>query len=170
MASGGTHHPPLDEQALSDIQSALACIPSGVYVLTARHEDRRSGMLVNWVQQVCSSPPMVSVVVAKGQPIMPLLSESRRFGLCQLGEDDRLLKRKFSVEQDTADDPFLGFDLAESVLGGVPLLNQSMAYLECELACHIDVEGDHDIFVGQVYSARVKPDAKPVVIIPGNPS
>ncbi len=160
--------PATQEQNQNEIEAALAGVPSGVFVLTARHEDRRSGMLVNWVHQVSSDPPMVSVAVAKGQPIMPLISESRQFGLCQLGEDDRMLRRKFSVEQDTAEDPFLGFDLEPGVLSGVPLLKQSMGFLECELACHIDVEGDHDIFVGRVCSASIADDALPMIHLPAN--
>ena len=35
----------------------------------------------------------------------------------------------------------------------VPIFAGSMSYLECELVCHMDVEGDHDLFVGTVRHA-----------------
>jgi len=137
-----------------EMLGALGHVPSGLFVLTAQHEDRRAGMLVHWVQQVCAVPAMVSVAVAKGKPIMPLISESRKFALCQLGEADRLMKRKFAQDSDPSDDPFLGFELRPSVLGGVPIMTGSLAYFECELSCHMDVEGDHDLFIGRIHAAN----------------
>jgi flavin reductase (DIM6/NTAB) family NADH-FMN oxidoreductase RutF len=121
-----------------------------MFVLCAQHEDRRSGVLSGWVQQVCFEPPMLSVAVAKGQPIMPLISESRQFGLCQLGENHRMLMRKFRSGDEIDEDPFLGFELEPNPVLGLPLLKNSLSQLECTLVCHMDVEGDHDLFVGQI--------------------
>ncbi|MEM0913823.1 MAG: flavin reductase family protein [Planctomycetota bacterium] len=150
------------------ISSALSLIPTGRFVLTAAHEERRAGMLVDWVQRCCLEPPMIVVAVEKGKGIMPLISESRQFCLCQVADDDRRLPRKFERESDLADDPFLGSDLVEGVLPNVPILRTSLAYLECELACHLDVEGDHDLFVGHVKGGERR-DGKPAVLIPGLP-
>ena len=36
----------------------------------------------------------------------------------------------------------------------LPIFAQAMSYLECTVACHIDVEGDHDLFVGRVKAGR----------------
>ena len=145
----------LDDATLEKLGKAIGRVPSGLFIMTARHEDRRTGMLVSWVQQVCFKPPMVSVAVAKGRSIMPLLSESRQFGLCQLPTDDRIFMRKFAKGVALGEDPFLGFDLIEDSVLGLPLLAGSAAYLECELTCHMDVEGDHDIFVGKVHAGDV---------------
>ena len=153
--------------AADGVEAALARIPTGLFVLTARHEDRRTGLLVRRVQQVCTDPPMVCVAVEKGQAIMPLISESHRFGLCQIGEKDRLLRRKFATTPDVADDPFLGAELIESGPTGVPLLNEALATLACELTCHMDVEGDHDLFVGVVREGRARDGGAPVITMPG---
>jgi len=131
------------------IGPAIGKIPSGFFILTAAHEDRRTGMLCSWVQQVCFEPAMVSVAVAKGRPIMPLISESRKFALCQLRDDDRTVLRKFAAGHDVNDDPFLGIDLVENKLH-VPVIRNTLGYVVCELSCHMDVEGDHDLFVGTV--------------------
>ena len=139
-----------DDTTKESIGAALGRVPSGLFVLTARHEDRRSGMLVSWVQQACFEPAMVVVAVGKGRPIMPLISESRRFGLCQIPKGDKLILRKFAGKVDPNEDPFLGYDLLETGPSGVPILAHVLAYLECEVACHMDVEGDHDLFVGRV--------------------
>jgi flavin reductase (DIM6/NTAB) family NADH-FMN oxidoreductase RutF len=149
----------MENQPVSPIAAALGAIPGGVFILTAEHEDRRAGMLASWVQQVCFEPPMVMVAVAKGRPIMPLISESRQFGLCQLSDKDKLLRRKFSGGTEPGDDPFLGFELAPTTLHNLPILKNCLAHLECELACHMDVEGDHDLFVGVVRGAARRPGA-----------
>ena len=145
----------IDDQTMKNIGAALGRIPSGLFIMTCQHEDHRTGMLVSWVQQTCFKPPMISVAVAKGRPIMPVLSESRTFGMCQLPVDDKLILRKFAKGVDLTEDPFLGFDLLDESSLGVPLLAGCVAYLECELACHMDVEGDHDLFVGKVRAGKL---------------
>jgi len=142
--------PPLSDKVKQRVGAALKQMPSGLYVLTAHHEERRMGMLASWVQQACFEPPMLTVAIAKGRPIMPLISESRRFAVCQLGDKSRTMMRKFSKEIEPGDDPFLGYDLLPTELPGLPVFRDCIAYLECELAAHMDVEGDHDIFVGAI--------------------
>ena len=146
-----------------NIGDALGQIPSGVFVVTAAHEDRRTGIIAQWVQQVCAEPAMVSVSIAKGRPIMPLISESRRFALCQLGEDDRLMLRKFSKAEELGEDPFLGHELVHGKLHPLPILSGTAAYFECELACHMDFEGDHDLFVGTIQGAGCAKDIRPMI-------
>ncbi|MEO0586096.1 MAG: flavin reductase family protein [Planctomycetota bacterium] len=140
----------MSEANEQSIQAALGTIPTGLFVLTAAHEDRRAGMLCDWVQRCCGEPPMIVVAVAKGKGIMPLISESRQFALCQIADDDRLLPRKFERDSELGEDPFLGTDLLPGNLPHLPLLRSSLTWIECELACHLDVEGDHDLFVGHV--------------------
>jgi len=161
--SGTSGQPRSEGQMQHAIGKALGQIPSGIFVVTAEHEDRRLGMIAGWVQQVCFEPPMVSVAIAKGRSIMPLISESRRFGLCQLGEADRLLYRKFSKTDEVGEDPFLGHELIHGKLHPLPILAQTAGYLECELACHMDFEGDHDLFVGIIRGAGSRDDATPMI-------
>ncbi|MGB0766230.1 MAG: flavin reductase family protein [Phycisphaeraceae bacterium] len=156
-------HPPMDEQQRAAVASTLGAIPSGLYILTAAHEDRRLGVLVGWVQQCCFEPPMVSISIQKGTPIMPLISESRQFGLCQLGTEDGRHIRKFGGQVDLGDDPFLGQQLIKPVLAKLPILAASRSYMECELVCHMDVEGDHDIFVGVLRNAGYTPPFEPKI-------
>lgn len=142
----------MDEKVRQGIGAAMGRIPSGLFILTARHEDRRGGMLASWVQQACFQPPMISVAVGKGRPIMPLISESRKFGLCQLPRNEKVLLRKFAGGVESGEDPFLGFEMLPHTVTGVPIFGQQhvLSYMECELTCHMDVEGDHDLFVGLV--------------------
>ena len=140
----------LDQGTTDGVAKALGRIPSGLFIMTAAHEDRRMGMLTSWVQQVGFQPPMVSVAIGKGRPILPLISESRQFALCQLPEGDRLLMRKFAGSIDPGEDPFLGFDLVKEQKSVAPILAACLSYVECDVTCHMDVEADHDLFIGTV--------------------
>lgn len=139
----------MDDKTRHNVGAAIGRIPSGLFVLTARNEDRRLGMLTSWVQQVSFQPPMISIAVAKGRAIMPLISESRRFGLCQLPRDEKIILRKFAGHLDPSDDPFLGFEMNGDTVTDLPILANVLGFLECEVVCHLDVDGDHDLFVGR---------------------
>ena len=145
-------HPELEPAIRESVGQAMGRIPSGRFVLTAASGEKRMGIIVSFVQQACLNPPMVTVAIAKGRAIMPLISESRQFGLCQLAEGDHLLLRKFRAFNDAAvtEDPFLGFELIRSELPRLPILANTLGYLECVLVSHMDIEGDHDLFVGAV--------------------
>lgn len=136
------------------IARAFQRIPAGLYVLTAEHDEHRMGTLVSFVQRVSREPAMVSVAVPKGESILPLISESRHFGLCQIPAADRVMRRKFApAAQQQGGDPFLGLEMSSGLLPRVPVLTCSLSYIECELMRHMDVEGDHDLFIGLVKAA-----------------
>jgi len=139
-----------DEPLKQRVGAAIGRIPSGLFILTAWNEDRRMGILTSWVQQVSFKPPLISVAVAKNRPIMLLISESKRFGICQLPKDEKLIMRKFAGQIDPSEDPFLGFEMICDTVMRLPILANVLGYLECEVTCHLDVDGDHNLFVGRV--------------------
>ena len=141
---------PLDPQTREAVGKAIGRIPSGLFIVTAQSDDHRAGILASWVQQVSFTPPLISIAVGKTRSVLPMIIESRRFGLCQLAKDDKVLFRKFAGSMTPNEDPFLGLDTTEGSATGVPIITSGVGYLECVVTCHIDVDGDHDVFVGQV--------------------
>ena len=139
-----------DKQEVDKAALAMGRMPSGVFILTATFEERRMGMLVSWVQQASFEPLMVSIAIAKGRPIMPLISNSHQFALCQIQKGDKVLMRKFSSKIEATEDPFLGFELVTPTVNKSPVLAGGLGFFECDLVCHMDYEGDHDIFIGKV--------------------
>ncbi len=144
----------MDESLRNEVGKAIGKIPSGLFILTACDSENRTGMLVSWVQQVCFEPPIVCVAVGKGRPIMPVIGTSRQFGLCQLPKGDKVLLRRFSSGVEPGDDPMEGLAMIEDTVIRVPILGDALSYLECELVSHLDVQGDHDLFVGRVVGGR----------------
>ncbi len=159
--------------AARDIPAAMRLIPSGAFVLTSAYGETRAGVIVRWVQQVSSSPPLVVVAIEKGQPLSPIIRDSRRFALCQLAAEDRVLHRMFEPERHDLPkqpqgsrtelmDPFLGLS-TRMTAAGVPVLLKSLAWLECELTRHLDVEGNCELYIGLVHDGGVLRTAEPPI-------
>lgn len=144
----------VDKEIKEKIGAALGQIPSGLFILTAQYKDRRHGMLASWIQQVCFEPPMVSVAVGKGRPIMPLIRDASCFGLCQLPQNDSAIMKKFASGILPDEDPFVELKMIDNHDISVPILANVLSYLVCDLVCHMDLKGDHDLFIGSIHAGR----------------
>jgi|GEM_PF-1587503 len=153
--ASAVHHtvpiPELVDVAVDPRVAALALIPHGRFVLTAAYGEWRSGVIVRWVQQVSATPLLVMVAIEKGQPLSPLIRDSRRFALCQIGPEDRVLSKIFEAGREDPSDPFLGLITIKSP-GGAPVPVKAAAWLDCELTRHLDVEGNCELYIGLVHA------------------
>lgn len=151
-----------DPKALPEIERALGLVPSTHYVMTAAYENRRAGILVSKVMRCGSQPSLISVAVPAGQRLATLIRDSHAFGLCMVDRGSRLLTRKFAEDDGgvhasplpAVGDPFDTLEVRTLVTGS-PLLARSIMALDCEVVRHLDLEGDHEIYVGMVLSAFV---------------
>lgn len=131
---------------------ALSRLPRGRLLLTAASGDLRRGRLVEWVQQCGSAPPAVMLALPKGDPISPLIRDSRHFCLSILRGVDPLLERLFATRQEG--DPFLGLPV-RTTASGCPIVDRGEWAIECEMIRHLDIDGDCELYVGAV--RRVEP-------------
>jgi flavin reductase (DIM6/NTAB) family NADH-FMN oxidoreductase RutF len=137
------------------VKGILHQIPTGIFVLSTAHDGHREGVIARWVQQCSIEPPMVMVAIPKGQPLEPVLLDSRAFTLNQVNPEDRYLIRKFSdpiVEDDG--DLFAAISSITSPSGG-PVVDRAMAYLDCRIVRHLELDGDHRVYIGQIVAAGV---------------
>ncbi len=142
----------VNRDAIPDIQRALAQLPTATFVMTACFENKRNGMIVTRVMKAADDPACVCVAVPSGQRLATLIRDSHAFGLCMIDPGSRLMHKKFGAEE-TADP----FDMLEvrTLVTGSPLLSRCTISLDCEVLRHLDLEADHEIYVGQVLSAVV---------------
>jgi flavin reductase (DIM6/NTAB) family NADH-FMN oxidoreductase RutF len=153
MSIGPESHVDLKKINRVGIGQALAKIPQGVWVLTAAYEQRIRALMVSWVQQVSFEPPMVMVSLRKGRDIVPLLHDGHSFCLNQIHSDDRLSIKRFG-ENPQSDERLLGVETLRKATGA-PVIARAMAFMDCELIRHIDIEGDHDMYVGLILDGGV---------------
>jgi flavin reductase (DIM6/NTAB) family NADH-FMN oxidoreductase RutF len=125
-------------------------LPNVTAIMTAAFENRRAGLVVSRVMRCGGSLPLIAVAVPSGQRLAMLIRDSRCFGLCLVDRSSRLLLKKFG--HDTAVTPGDPFDTfaTRTLQTGAPLLSVAAAGFDCEVVRHLDLEADHEIYVGQV--------------------
>ncbi len=159
LIHGGSSHWCAMESPLSQ---AIGQIPSGLFILTAAYNGSRSGVLVTWVQQCATHPPLVMAAVSTTMPVVPLIRDSRSFALCQVGAEDRLLAHRFNGGAVDHEDPFLSLPVTESP-NGAPILQNALSWLDCEVIRHIDLESDYGLYVGRILHGGMLNGGKPAI-------
>lgn len=146
----------ISEETKQTIGKALGRVASGVFVLTARQQDRTAAMLASWVQQAGFDPPALSVAVARGRPVVEMIRQSGRFAVSILGEKDMALMKKYARGVADAAEAFAGVNILEPA--GVPVLADALAYLDCRLLNACAFGGDHELLIGQIIAGKVLKD------------
>jgi flavin reductase (DIM6/NTAB) family NADH-FMN oxidoreductase RutF len=127
-------------------------VPSGVFILTSAHDGKADAMMASWAQQASFSPPAVSVAIAKGRPIAELIRASKKLALCVLPNDDKTLMKHYARLK-SGDDAFAGVNHRPAP-SGVPILTDSLAYLDCRLISTCDFGGDHELFIAEIIAGE----------------
>jgi len=131
----------------------LWTMPSGLYILGSRAGDRRNGMTCNWATQLGFDPKLIGVSVEKEAFTHELITEGQMFALNIVDREDRAIVRKFTkpVEVDLDAHTLNGFPFHDGRTGA-PVLDQALAYLDCEVRQTVDV-GGHTLFLGEIVDA-----------------
>jgi flavin reductase (DIM6/NTAB) family NADH-FMN oxidoreductase RutF len=131
----------------------LWTMPTGLFVIGSRAGDRRNLMTANLVVQVSHDPKLIAVSVEKDAVTNALLAESHTFSVNIIDREDRAIVRKFTkpVEVDADAHTLNGFAFHDGRTGA-PILDQALAFVECEVRNMVDV-GSHTLFLGEVVDA-----------------
>lgn len=145
----------------ASLAAALGRIPSGLYVLSARHGPLETGMLASWVQQAGFEPPMVSVALRLGRYVTEWLGAGDPFVLNIVAEHDKALLKHFVRGFEPGEPAFDGLEILRSSQG-VPVLAAALGHLECLPRAHVD-SGDHRVFTAEVVGGHAADDRAPFV-------
>lgn len=138
-----------------DLDKALGRLSGGLYVVTARQDERASAMVASWVSQASFDPPGITVAVAKDRAIEALLQVGDRFVLNILREDNyQDLMRHFLKRFPPGADRFAGVNTLEGVAHGGPVLGDALAFLGCRVSQRMEGP-DHWIIYGEVEQGNV---------------
>ena len=148
-----------DARAFRD---ALGRFATGVAFVTAAPDGEPVGLIVNSLTSVSLAPPLVSFCPSRSSLTWSRMRRAGRFGVNVLG----LRHERFALRATPAGaDRFAGLDW-ERGRGGVPLLIDALAALDCEIVAEHPA-GDHWIVVGRVDDLRVPPITDPLVFFAG---
>jgi len=128
-------------------------MPTGLFVIGSRAGERRNLMTANLVVQVSHDPKQVAATVEKDAVTNALIAEGGVFSVNIIDREDRAIVRKFTkpVELDADAKTLNGFPFHDGRTGA-PILDQALAYVECEVRQTVDV-GSHTLFIGEVVDA-----------------
>jgi 3-hydroxy-9,10-secoandrosta-1,3,5(10)-triene-9,17-dione monooxygenase reductase component len=155
-----THLAPApDTRAFRD---ALGRFATGVAFVTAAPDGEPAGLIVNSLASVSLEPPLVSFCPSRSSLTWSRMRRAGRFGVNVLGRRHE----RFAIRATPAGaDRFAGLDW-ELGRGGMPLLTDALASLECEIVAEHPA-GDHWIVVGRVDDLRLSPMRDPLVFFAG---
>ena len=139
-----------------DIAKSIARISSGLYVVTAAHNNARSAMVASWVSQASFEPLGLSIAVAKDRAIESLMQVGDSFVLNCLGEEDYAgTMRHFLKRFAAGADRFEGVETLKLPSGGgSPVLATAIAYMECKVISRMETP-DHWITYCEVIDGNV---------------
>jgi flavin reductase (DIM6/NTAB) family NADH-FMN oxidoreductase RutF len=127
---------------------ALGRIPSGLFVVTARHDGLETGMLASWVQQCSFEPPQLTLSIKRGREIGAWLAEGEPFVVNILDDSQTDMISHFGRGFAPDEPAFDGLAVERAPCGAV-VLAEALAFLECRVQSFLPV-GDHDLFVARV--------------------
>ena len=135
---------------------------SGVAIITTRDGQRDCGMTVNAFCSVSLSPPLVLVCVDHKATMHDLLLRHPKLGISIMASEHEAHCRRFADKSETR--RFEGVACRRGA-SCVPLLEDAMAHLECQLVRHCEA-GDHTIFIAQVERGAMR-EGRPLVFFDG---
>ncbi len=134
--------------------------PTGVTVVTSYLEGAPHGLTVNAFTSISIKPPTIGVFITKGSTGYRAIRATRSYAVNILKHDQDWVARRFSI--DPPDKRFSDLQWFRSRVLGLPIISDSLAYIEARVASEIDI-ADHTLFVGEVVNSEILRDSEPLV-------
>ncbi len=140
-------------------KNAMFKIGYGLYVLTAKDEDKDNGCIVNTVMQLTDTPLRICVCVNKENYTHDMIMKTKKFNVSVINEkaDFEMFKR-FGFESGRNKNKFEGFEKIKRSENGILYITENCnAYISGEVIKTEDL-GTHTMFVADVSSCEIITD------------
>ena len=138
-------------------KSALRKIPHGVYVVGVKQDAQVNAFTATWLTQVSFTPPLIAIGVKKDSHSLQMIQRDRVFSVNLLGQDQKPLAEHF-VKPAAVVGEKLKTIRHRAGKTGAPILEEAIAYVECEVREIANQHGDHALVIGEVVEAGVQKD------------
>ena len=128
-------------------RKAMGKFATGVTVLTTIHEGDIHGMTANAFMSVSLDPKLVVISVGKYARFLDKVTQSKRFAVNILAEDQQLVSQHFAGKPQG--------EVQFATLDGLPVIDGAIAQITCEVASVYE-EGDHTLFIGRVTDLKLE--------------
>ena len=150
------------DQAIARIDSVLRLIDREVWLVSSAANGRLGGLIASWVSSVSIDPerPVMLMGLAPTHFTAELVASSGRFALHLLHERQIDLVWRFALASGRDTNKFDGLAHQLST-GGVPILTDCLAWLECRVIARHDA-GDRIFFWAEVEDGKICEQGAPL--------
>jgi flavin reductase (DIM6/NTAB) family NADH-FMN oxidoreductase RutF len=151
----------------TELRGTLGMFATGITIVTAGQSNPR-GMTANSFTSVSLKPPLVLVCVLREAAMHDAIVDCGEFAVSVLSSKQEHVARHFANHsRPRGEGEFDVVDWAPGGHTGVPILADTLAWMECRLAAVYD-GGDHSIFLGSVLDIGRGPDRDALLFYGGN--
>lgn len=136
-----------------DTAALFHTLTLGVYVVGVAHGKQRDAFTAAWIMQVSFEPLLLALSINPQHASYPLLRKGRTFAVTVLKQGQLEIARHFGTQSARDVDKLatVPWRLGRS---GAPILQNGLAYFECEVAATVEA-GDHELVLGLVVDGRI---------------
>lgn len=138
-------------------KTALRKISHGVYVVGVKQDAQLNAFTATWLTQVSFTPPLVAFGIRKDSHSFEMVKQGRVFSVNVLGKDQKAIAEHF-VKPAAVVGEKLNDVRYRMGTTGAPILEDAIAYFECEVREIANEHGDHAVIIGEVVEAGVHKD------------
>ncbi|MFL5516617.1 MAG: flavin reductase family protein [Gemmatimonadales bacterium] len=138
---------------MSEIADLFRQLTFGVYVVGVADGERRDAFTAAWVVQTSFEPLMLAVSVNPQNASHPILRAGGSFTVNVLRQGQIELARWFGTRSGRDEDKLVEVRWHPG-RRGAPILDDSLAYFECELGATLPA-GDHELVLGTVIDGGI---------------
>ena len=134
----------------------------GVYIISSKKDDKINGQIANTAFQITSEPATVAISINKQNLTHEYIETSKVFTISILSKDAPMtLIGNFGFKSGRDIDKFKDVQYKKGVTGAPIVLEQTVAFMECEVLSSTDV-GTHTIFIGKIIDCDNLSNAEPM--------
>jgi flavin reductase (DIM6/NTAB) family NADH-FMN oxidoreductase RutF len=135
----------------------------GLYVVSSASGGKLNGYVSNTVFQVTADPPQIAIACSKNNLTTSLIEQSKTFAISVLEKETSAdIIGTFGYKSGKELDKFSNVKFKTGKTGAPILLDNAIAYFECEVLLSLDV-GSHLLFIGKVVdNALLNENAEPL--------
>ena len=142
--------------------AALFNLSYGLFVLSAKNQQKDNGCIINTVTQVTDTPKRISIAVNKGNLTHDMVLASGQFNVSILAEDAPFqVFKDFGFCSGRTVDKFQDAPVARSANGLYYLTKYTNGFISARVLQSIDL-GSHTVFIAEVTEAKVLRDVPSV--------
>lgn len=133
-------------------------ISYGLYVLTAKENDKHNGCIINTLQQITDSPLRVSITVNKANHTHDMIMRTGEFNVSIISEKASFdMFKHFGFQSGRDVDKFADYPMGTAENGLAYILNGVNGYISGKVTSFLDL-GTHTMFIADVAGGEVLND------------